>query len=84
ARAMRLKSALLFMSAVLAFNASVAHANLIKNGGFESNVIAHSQIVNGAYLETNGITIDNWISSKNGGDSGGYNFLMNSSNAHEH
>lgn len=80
---MRLKSALLFMSAVLAFTTNLAHANLIKNGGFESNVIAHSQIVNGKHLETNGVTIDNWISSKNGGDSGGYNFLMNSSNAHK-
>ena len=81
---MRLKSALLFLSAVLAFNANLAHANLIKNGGFEANVIDKSRIVNGKYLETNGITLDNWISSKNGGDSGGYNFLMNSSNAHLH
>jgi len=81
---MRLKSALLFMSAVLAFNANLAHANLIKNGGFEANVIAHSHIVNGAYLEENGVTINNWISSKEGGDSGGYNFLMNGKNAHEH
>jgi len=81
---MRLKSASLFMSAVLAVNANLAHANLIKNGGFESNVIAHSQIVNGKHIEKNGVTIDNWISSKNGGNSGGYNFLMNSSNAHLH
>lgn len=81
---MRLKSALLFISTILAFYANVAHANLIKNGGFESNVIAHSQIVNGTYIETNGVTIDHWISSKNNTDSGGYNFLMNSANAHEH
>lgn len=81
---MRLKSALLFMSVVLAFNANLAHANLIKNGGFESNVIDKSRIVNGKHLETNGITIDNWTSSKNGGNSGGYNFLMNSSTAHQH
>lgn len=81
---MRLKSALLFMSAVLAFHANLAHANLIKNGGFESNVIDQSQIVNGKRLEKNGVTIDNWISSKNGGNSGGYNFLMNGATAHQH
>jgi hypothetical protein len=79
---MRLKSALLFLSAVLAFNANLAHANLIKNGGFEANIINKSQIVNGKQFETNGITIKDWTSSKNGGNSGGYNFLMNSSNAH--
>lgn len=80
---MRLKSALLFLSAILAFTTNIAHANLIKNGGFEDNVITKSHIVNGTYLETNGVTIDHWISSKNGGASGGYNFLFNGSNAHE-
>ena len=80
---MRLKSALLFVSAVLAFHANFAHANLIKNGGFESNVIDKSKFVNGTTPVANGVTIDNWISSKNGGDSGGYNFLMNGTNAHQ-
>lgn len=79
---MRLKSALLFLSAVLAFHANFAQANLIKNGGFEANVIDKSKYANGKTLEKDGVTVTDWISSKNGGDSGGYNFLMNGATAH--
>lgn len=79
---MRLKSALLFLSAVLAFHADFAHANLIKNGGFESNVIDKSVRAEGTVIKNNGVRIDNWTSSEGDGKSGGYNFLMNSTNAH--
>ncbi|WP_306394030.1 PEP-CTERM sorting domain-containing protein [Telluria beijingensis] len=81
---MRLKSALLFTSAILAFHANVAHANLIKNGGFESNVIDTSYRAEGAIIHNGGIRINDWVNSKNGTDSGGYDFLMKGSNAHEH
>lgn len=79
---MRLKSALLFLSAVLAFHANFAHANLIKNGGFESDVIGKSVRAEGKHINNGGIRIKDWTSSEGNGNSGGYNFLMNSTNAH--
>lgn len=79
---MRLKSALLFLSAVLAFHSNFAHANLIKNGGFEADVINHSVRAEGKIINNNGVRINDWTSSEGNGNSGGYNFLMNSTNAH--
>lgn len=79
---MRLKSVLLFTSAFFAFHANVAHANLIKNGGFESNVIDKSYRAEGKLILNNGIRINDWTSSEGNGNSGGFNFLMNSTNAH--
>ena len=56
---MRLKSALLFLSAVLAFHANFAHANLIKNGGFEADVIDKSVRAEGTAINNGGIRISN-------------------------
>lgn len=81
---MRLKSALLLLSAVLAFHTNFAHANLIVNGEFENSSAGTNKKVNGTHIEADRTTITGWNSSENGSDRGGYNFLLDGSTAQKH
>lgn len=82
---MRIKSFLFTLLAVATLGTNVAHANLIKNGGFEQ--LTHGSA--GLQLATKSrtdqdkrVTVKDW-NSYNGND-GGYNFLLNGSTAHKH
>lgn len=79
---MRLKSVLLFVSAILALNVGVANANLIKNGGFESTSAGGNKKINGTSIEDDRTTLTHWVSSEKGTDRGGYNFVLDSAIAH--
>lgn len=81
---MRIKSVMLLLSAVLAFHANFAHANLIKNGDFEQASKGTNKKINGTYIESDRTTLEGWTSSEDGSNRGGYNFLLHGSTANKH
>jgi hypothetical protein len=81
---MRIKPVLLSLSALAAFAAGAAHANLIVNGNFEqtsygSNKQLAANGLTAAFSGGTRSTLSGWTSS-NGGD-GGYNFVLNAATA---
>lgn len=82
---MRIKSFLLSLLAVSALSVNVAHANLVKNGGFEnlSAGTAGLQLAHGTTTTNDKRVIAKGWDSYNGND-GGYNFILNGSTAHKH
>jgi hypothetical protein len=81
---MRIKSVLLSLSTVVALSAGVAHAstNLVTNGSFETTTNgSNKQLEKTATGASDRTTISGWTSSEVGGDSGGYNFVLDSKTA---
>lgn len=77
---MRLKSALLSLSALAALSANLAHANLITNGGFELTTSGgNKRLSYTAPTTADRTTLVGWT-SYNGND-GGYNFVLNAGTA---
>jgi hypothetical protein len=81
---MRIKPVLLSLSALAAFTAGTAHANLIVNGNFEqttygTNKQLASSTLGAAFSNGTRSTLSGWTSS-NGSD-GGYNFVLNAATA---
>jgi hypothetical protein len=80
---MRIKSVLLFVSALITFGASSAFAGpiLVQNGNFELTSAGGNKKVNGTNIEADRTTLTGWTSSENGSANGGYNFVLNGATA---
>lgn len=80
---MRIKSVLLFVSALITFGASSAFAGpiLVQNGNFELTSNGGNKRINGTDVKTGYTTLTGWTSSEDGSAKGGYNFLLNGATA---
>jgi hypothetical protein len=77
-RAMRIKTILLSISAVVALSAGVAQAatNLVVNGKFEQTTNGTNNMLAATTTDLSKTTLTGWTSSN--GNDGGYNFVLNS------